>query len=320
MLFLFIHLFHGGNKNVKAFKRTFPAASPPPKPLNFMLLRKVFMQIGDYSLGQYIGKESHLIEISQLANKAFPKMFQGEKILRAPDVTFLGYSWKMVLGVINHRIYKLSVQFISDNARMADMTYSEAIKFCSKQYGTPSSGKDLPSSLRTLYERSGWTESEADRVMVWDTSFGNIIVDRRSVFDDHYVNFQAASGSLAKASHFLKTRKIRTVLAIILSAVAAYSFSFAIDLLLGRFFGVYPDTAFVAAFYPWSIISIAAFIGAVKITSLRGWLSIPVAVVGTLALLGALVGKHPHCFVVAATTLIMAAIIWWASRRDAQNS
>ena len=127
------------------------------------------MQIGDYSLGQYIDKESHLVEISQLGYKGLPKMFHGEKLFRAPDVTFLGYSWNMVLGVINHRIYKLSAQFISDNARMADITYSEAINFCSKQYGTPSSGKDLPSSLRTLYERSGWTESEADGVMVWDT-------------------------------------------------------------------------------------------------------------------------------------------------------
>jgi hypothetical protein len=268
------------------------------------------VQIGDYSLGQNICNAPHLTEISHLEYNALPKIFIGEKILRAPDVTFLGYSWNMVLGVINERIYKLSAQFISDNPRMADVTYTEAIKFCSKQYGTPSSGKDLPSSLRTLYERSGWTESEVDGVMVWDTPFGNVIVDRRSILDGHYVNFQATSGPLVKASHLLKTRKIRTGLAILLSAVAAYAFSFVIDLLIGGFFGVYPDTALVAAFYPWSIISIAAFIGALKITLVRGCLSIPFVVFGTLALLGALVGTHPHNFGVAAVMFIIAVLVW----------
>lgn len=273
------------------------------------------MQIGNYSLGQNIRDASHLTEISRLEYNALPKGFVGEKILRAPDFTFLGYSWNMVLGVINHRIYKLSAQFISDNAHMADVAYSEAINFCSKQYGTPSSGKNLPSSLRTLYERSGFIESELDRVMVWDTSFGNVIVDRRSVLDDHYVNFQATSAPLVRTSHLLKTRKIRTALAILLSTVAAYTFSFVIDLLIGGFFGVYPNTSFVSAFYPWSVISIATFIGALKITSLRGYLSIPFVVFGTLALLGALVGTHPHSFGVAAVMFVIAVFVWPGSRR-----
>lgn len=106
---------------------------------------------------------------------------------------------------------------------------------------------------------------------------------------------------------------MRTIWAIFLSAVAAYTFSFAIDLLLGRFVGIYPNTAFLPGF-SWSVISIVAFIGAVKVASWRGWLSIPFAVFGILALFGALVGTHSHSFGVAATMLIQAVIIWLVVR------
>ena len=259
------------------------------------------MQIGDYSLGQNICDEPHLAEISQLEYKALPKTFVGEKILRAPDVTFFGHSWNMLLGTINDCIYKLSAQFTSDNGHMADTVYSEAITFCSNQYGSPSL-------------------SEGGAVTKWITSFGNVIVDRRSMFDMHSVNFQATSGSLVRESRLLLTRitPLRTVLALLLSAVAAYTFSFAIDLLLGGVFGIYPKTAFLPTF-TWSVISGVAFIGALKVASMRGWLPIPFVVFGTLALFGALVGTHPHSFGVAAAMLILSVLIWRFSRRTAQK-
>ncbi len=275
------------------------------------------MQIGDYFLGQNISDHPLLIEISQLEYKALPKRFSGEKILRAPDVTFLGYSWNMVLGVINHHVCKLSAQFLSHNASMADMAYSEAIKFCSKQYGTPSSGKELPSFLRTLYERGGRTESEVNGVMMWKTSFGNVMVDCGQAFNDHYVNLQATSRSLVRKSvllHPFRITPVRTVLALVLSAVAAYAFSFSTDLLLGGLFGVLPNTAFLPA-VTWSVIAILSFILAVKISSLRSWLSIPFAVFGALALFGAFVGMHPHSFGVAPVMFITAVFVWRTARR-----
>ncbi len=115
---------------------------------------------------------------------------------------------------------------------------------------------------------------------------------------------------------------MRTVFAFLLSVVAAYAFSFTIDLFLGGIFGVYPNTVYVyLAVVTWSVISAVAFIGAVKIASLRGWLSIPFAVFGTLALFVALVGMHRTInFGVAATVLLQATIIWFVSRRTSQNS
>lgn len=116
-----------------------------------------------------------------------------------------------------------------------------------------------------------------------------------------------------------KITPMRTVFALFLSVVAAYAFSFAIDLLLGGIFGIYPNTVYPPV-VTWSVISAAAFIGAVKVVSLRGWLGIPFAVFGTLALFGALVGTHPHNFGIAVVVLLQATIIWFVSRRTPQNS
>ena len=116
-------------------------------------------------------------------------------------------------------------------------------------------------------------------------------------------------------SHQLSHRitPIRTALTIILSTMAAYSFSFAIDLIIGWIFMVYPNTALLPA-VTWSVIAIVAFIFSIKVASLRSWISIPFVVFGALALLGAFVGTHPHSFGVAATMLIAGVLIWRTDR------
>jgi hypothetical protein len=163
-------------------------------------LEPPLMQIGDYFLGQNISNDSHLTEVSKSEYKALPKVFHGEKILRASDVTFLGHSWNILLGTTKGRVYKLSAQFISDDHNMVDRVYSEAINYCSKQYGSPSSGKNLPYFLGNLYETSGCTEQEVESVMMWKSSQGNVILDHRSLVGDHFVNLQATSEAVAKES------------------------------------------------------------------------------------------------------------------------
>jgi hypothetical protein len=111
---------------------------------------------------------------------------------------------------------------------------------------------------------------------------------------------------------------MRTALAILLSVIAAFAFSFAIDLLLGALFGVYPDTAFLPV-VTRSVISVLAVIGAVKVASLRGWLAVPFVAFSALALFGAVVGTHPHSFGVGAILLIQAAIVWFICRRTTKN-
>lgn len=137
------------------------------------------MQIGDYSLGRNITGLAGLIEISRSEYAVLPKTFPREKIFRAADVTFLGYPWNLVLGTVDGYIYKLSAQFMSDLGDMAAAAFSESVMYCSNQFGKPSS-------------------TDQGAVAKWHPSFGNVIVDTGSGFGQHYVNFQATSGSLVR--------------------------------------------------------------------------------------------------------------------------
>jgi hypothetical protein len=101
-----------------------------------------------------------------------------------------------------------------------------------------------------------------------------------------------------------------TAIGVVLSAIAAYSFSFAVDLLLGGLLKVYQPTAF-AAVLTWSAVGMLALVVAIKIARRRRTLlALPFVVFGALALLGALVGTHPHSAGVALALLVQAAVIW----------
>jgi hypothetical protein len=102
---------------------------------------------------------------------------------------------------------------------------------------------------------------------------------------------------------------MRTGIGIILAAAAAYAFSFAIDLLLGGLVGVYPSTAFLPV-VTWSLIATVALVVAYKSAAGSRWLALPFVALGAVALLGAVVGSHPHSYGVAALLLLQAFIIW----------
>jgi len=70
---------------------------------------------------------------------------------------------------------------MSDLRDMAAAAFSESVMYCSNQFGKPSSAKH-------------------GTIAKWHTSFGNVIVDTGSAFGQHYVNFQATSGSLVRAA------------------------------------------------------------------------------------------------------------------------
>ena len=135
------------------------------------------MKIGPFALEQEVGDETKLQEISDLQYEALPKTFHGERIFRAADVEFLAERWSLFIGTVDGRIYKLSAQFISESFEGTEDLYIRALLFCSQRYGKPSSD-----------ERQAFT--------LWDTPFGNTIVDRGSLFGQYAVNFQSTSASV----------------------------------------------------------------------------------------------------------------------------
>jgi len=115
-----------------------------------------------------------------------------------------------------------------------------------------------------------------------------------------------------------KNSKLRTVTSVVLAGIAAYAFSFACDLLIGAWFGVYPRTAYVPVI-TWSIISILLLFMARTIATDVRWLALPYALLGLLAALGGLIGQR-HSLLVSGAVLLHGFGIWYARPKEAETS
>jgi hypothetical protein len=112
---------------------------------------------------------------------------------------------------------------------------------------------------------------------------------------------------------------LRTAGGIILAAGAAYALSFAADLFLGGWLGLYPSTVHVPL-VTWTVIGWIALAVAHQISGGSLWLSIPFAVLAALVLLAAVVGSHAHNYAIAGFLLVIAVIVWRiAPRPDAAS-
>jgi hypothetical protein len=134
------------------------------------------VEIGGYFLGQQVGHDPELTEISAQEYAVLPKTFMAEQILKAPDATFLGLRWSLLLGTIDGRIYKLSAQFVAASDDEADAAFTKAAHFCEVRFGASS-------------------KSIAEFGSFWKTTFGNVVVDRQHGYGMHCVNFHCTSGS-----------------------------------------------------------------------------------------------------------------------------
>jgi hypothetical protein len=111
--------------------------------------------------------------------------------------------------------------------------------------------------------------------------------------------------------HFQKPKRklFRFVLSLILATIAAYAFSFAVDLLIGGLIGIYPTTAFLPV-VTWSFVSGISILAASALIRFNRWLVLPYLLFGALAVLGGCVGLHPHNFAVAAAMFLHAFFVW----------
>lgn len=107
---------------------------------------------------------------------------------------------------------------------------------------------------------------------------------------------------------------MKNVLAFAVAGASAYSFSFAIDLLLGGLLGVYPSTAFLPV-VTWSVIATITGVVALRLAPTGRFLVIPFAGLALLALLGGVVG-HRYSLIVGVVMLGQAAGVWLATARE----
>jgi len=106
---------------------------------------------------------------------------------------------------------------------------------------------------------------------------------------------------------------MKSVVALVAAGASAYSFSFAIDLLLGGLLGVYPSTAFLPV-VTWSVIASITGVVALRLAPAGRSLAIPFVVLALLALFGGVVGRR-YSLIVGAVMLAQAIGVWLATAR-----
>jgi|SRR5438093_2136341 len=104
---------------------------------------------------------------------------------------------------------------------------------------------------------------------------------------------------------------MKKVVAFVIAGASAYSFSFALDLLVGGLLGVYPSTAFLPV-VTWSIIAAVTGFVAWRLAPTGRFLVIPFVALALLALIGGIVG-HRYNFLVGALMLPQAGGVWLAT-------
>jgi hypothetical protein len=104
---------------------------------------------------------------------------------------------------------------------------------------------------------------------------------------------------------------MKKIIAFIIAGVSAYSFSFAVDLLLGGLLGVYPSTAFLPV-VTWSIIATITALIALRLAPRGRFLVVPFVLLGLLAMLGGVV-EHRYSLFVGLILLGQAIGVWFAT-------
>jgi hypothetical protein len=141
--------------------------------------RKPCFPIGRYVLNMMLPDGPPLREFSAADYQAFGAIeFVGQKIYYAPDIEFLGRWWKVNLGVVQGRLFKIALYLELDlwNKTQANEAAFGALTFCIDQLGRPAE------------QQTG--------LFRWDTSDGNVILQTGEAMDGFAVNLFLTSRSV----------------------------------------------------------------------------------------------------------------------------
>jgi hypothetical protein len=112
--------------------------------------------IGKYSLDMSSDGLTGLTEFSETEYSIFGRNFVGEKNFHAPGVQLLNRYWKVDLGTVNGKIYKIVFYFESENKSTVIDVSTELMQYCQQRLGKP-------------------TEQQ-QAIFTWVTADGNVIM------------------------------------------------------------------------------------------------------------------------------------------------
>ena len=116
-------------------------------------------------------------ELSVSEYQVFPRSFRGEVIYNAPNITFLDRDWKVMVGVVDSKVYNVAASHNEGGSQEAATEYlNKVIAYCSHQFGLHSE------------RRPG--------CIMWDLKSGSVSVQFGPIVDELAINMFSTSKAM----------------------------------------------------------------------------------------------------------------------------
>ena len=126
------------------------------------------LPIGKYRLDMPIEGLTGLTEFSRFEYATFGREFDGEKDYNAPSLEFLKRRWKVALGTVKGRVFKIALYFDTDSKEAAVDASTDVMQLCQQWFGK--------------------APEQHDTVFIWDASDGNVVVQFGKTMGTYQLN------------------------------------------------------------------------------------------------------------------------------------
>ena len=133
------------------------------------------LPIDKYKLDMPIEGITGLTEFSLAEYAIIGQTFEGEKNYNAPGVEFLKRHWKVALGTVGGKVYKIVLYFESDSKQTVIKVSTDVMEYCQQRLGKP-------------------TEQQ-ETLFTWDTPDGNVMVSLGGALHVYQINLIETSRS-----------------------------------------------------------------------------------------------------------------------------
>ena len=126
------------------------------------------LPIGRYKLDMPIEGVTGLTEFSQAEYATYGRNFDGEKNYNAPTIDFLKRRWKVALGTVGGKVYKIALYFESECKNTVIDVSTDVMQYCQQRLGKAS--------------------EQQEALFMWDTSDGNVVVQFGKAGSTYMIN------------------------------------------------------------------------------------------------------------------------------------
>lgn len=134
------------------------------------------LPIGSYRLDMPVEGLTGLTEFSQAEYAIYGRSFEGEKNYNAPLLDFLKRRWKVALGTVGGKVYKIALYFESESKSTVIDVSTDVMQFCQERLGKPS--------------------EQQETVSIWDTPDGNVVLQFGKAMSTFQINLFETSRSV----------------------------------------------------------------------------------------------------------------------------